>query len=81
MDVPRRGEELCAPLLRDVPGLADAGAALDRLELVAPDPAAGELAHQSRSGRLPREPTVVLELDDRARAIVYGMPSFIDMPN
>ena len=47
----------------DVPGLAHARAAVDRLELVAPDRAAEDLADEAGRARLPRDAAVVLELD------------------
>ena len=56
-------QRLLGPRLGDVPALAHARAAVDRLELVAPDRTAEHLADEAGRARLPGDPAVLLELD------------------
>ena len=60
---PMRRSGFSARDSRDVPALAHPRAAAHGLELVAPDRAAEDLAHEVRRARLPGNAPVVLELD------------------
>ena len=67
-------------LLGDVPRLADEGAAVARLELVAPD-AAGD---RRPSGPGPRVCQAMRRFSSNSTTVLtieYGSPIFIDMPN
>ena len=77
---PAAGRRALAPLLRDVPGLADAGAAVDRLELVAPDPAADSLPSEI-GGRVCQAMRRSSSNSMTSLTVEYGTPIFMDIPN